>query len=77
MNKAVLFVIFNRYDKSKLVFEQIRKVKPPRLYVVADGPRENNKDDIINCQKNREIIKERRRFKNTNSYDPECRWGQP
>ena len=58
MNKAVLFVIFNRYDKAKLVFEQIRKVKPPRLYIAADGPRENNKDDIINCQKTREIIKE-------------------
>ena len=58
MNKAVLLVIFNRYDNAKLVLDKIRRVKPPRLYIAADGPRENNKDDIINCKKAREIIKE-------------------
>lgn len=38
---AVLFLVFNRPDTTKLVFEEIRKAKPPRLYIVADGPREN------------------------------------
>ena len=32
-------VVFNRPDITKQVFEAIRKAKPPRLYVGADGPR--------------------------------------
>ncbi|MEL6252028.1 MAG: hypothetical protein AAFR87_08460 [Bacteroidota bacterium] len=35
----VLFLVFNRPDVSALVFEEIRKAKPPRLYVAADGAR--------------------------------------
>ncbi|MDP2237968.1 MAG: nucleotide-diphospho-sugar transferase [Bacteroidales bacterium] len=35
----VLFLVFNRPDATKQVFEAIRKAKPPRLYVAADGPR--------------------------------------
>ena len=32
-------VVFNHLDTTKQVFEAIRKAKPPRLYVDADGPR--------------------------------------
>jgi hypothetical protein len=39
---AVLFLIFNRLDTTKLVFETIKKVKPPRIYIASDGARENN-----------------------------------
>jgi hypothetical protein len=39
LKTAVLFLIFNRPDTTKQVFEAIRKAKPPRLYVAADGPR--------------------------------------
>ncbi|MDO8899082.1 MAG: nucleotide-diphospho-sugar transferase [Bacteroidales bacterium] len=39
LNTAVLFLVFNRPDATKQVFEAIRKAKPPRLYVAADGPR--------------------------------------
>jgi len=41
LNTPVLFLIFNRLDTTKQVFEMIRKAKPPRLYIGADGPREN------------------------------------
>lgn len=41
LNTAVLFLVFNRPDTTKQVFEAIRKAKPPRLYVAADGPRLN------------------------------------
>ncbi len=41
----VLFVIFNRPEKVKLVFDEIRKVKPEVLYVACDGPREGVHDD--------------------------------
>ena len=39
LKTAVLFLIFNRPDTTKQVFEAIRQAKPPRLYVAADGPR--------------------------------------
>lgn len=41
MNKAVLFVTFNRSDTAMRVFERIREAKPPRLYLASDGAREN------------------------------------
>jgi hypothetical protein len=39
MNKAVLFMTFNRLDTSQQVFEQIKIAKPPRLYLASDGAR--------------------------------------
>lgn len=39
LNTAVLFLVFNRPDVTAQVFEAIRKARPPRLYVAADGPR--------------------------------------
>jgi hypothetical protein len=38
-NTAVLLVIFNRPESTQRVFDTIRKIKPARLYVAADGPR--------------------------------------
>lgn len=39
LKTAVLFLIFNRLDTTKQVFEAIKKAKPPRLYIAADGAR--------------------------------------
>jgi hypothetical protein len=41
LNTAVLFLIFNRLDTTQQVFEIIKQVKPPRLYIAADGARES------------------------------------
>ena len=41
LKTPVLFLVFNRLDTTKQVFEAIGQAKPPRLYVAADGPREN------------------------------------
>lgn len=41
LHTAVLFIIFNRIETTKQVFEAIRNAKPPRLYIAADGPRPN------------------------------------
>jgi hypothetical protein len=57
LHTAVLMVIFNRPLTTKVVFEAIRKAKPPRLYVAADGPRIGVESDIVNCREAREIIK--------------------
>lgn len=53
---AVLLIIFNRLDTTKLVFEAIRRAKPPRLYLAADGPRAYSNTDGVNCQMARSII---------------------
>ena len=37
----ILFCTFNRLECAKKVFERIREVKPARLYLLSDGPREN------------------------------------
>jgi len=39
LKTAVLFLVFNRLDTTKQVFQAIRQAKPPRLYVAADGAR--------------------------------------
>ena len=46
MKVPILFLTFNRPDTTKRVFESIRRIKPKKLYVACDGPRENNKDDL-------------------------------
>jgi hypothetical protein len=53
---AVLFVIFNRPDTTRRVFEQIRAAKPQRLYIAADGPRPGIADDEALCNETREIV---------------------
>jgi len=52
----ILFIIFNRPDSTQQVFNLIRKVQPKYFYVSADGPRENNLNDIEKCRLTREII---------------------
>ena len=37
----VIFCTFNRLECTKKTFERIREVKPMRLYLLSDGPREN------------------------------------
>jgi len=53
---AVLFVIFNRPDTTKRVFDQIRAAKPRRLYVAADAPRYDFPDDLLLCKQAREVV---------------------
>jgi len=38
---AVLFLVFNRPEVTKQVFDAIAKAMPPRLYIASDGPRED------------------------------------
>jgi hypothetical protein len=52
----VLFLIYNRPEKTQRVFDRLKEIKPKYLYVSADGPKINSKDDFDNCIKTREII---------------------
>ena len=55
-NTAVLFIVFNRPSTTRLVFESIRKAKPSRLYIAADGPRLKVPTDITQCKEVLEIV---------------------
>ncbi len=54
LNTAVLFLVFNRLDTTKQVFEAIRQAKPPRLYIAADGARERKEgeEERVNVVRN-------------------------
>jgi hypothetical protein len=54
LSTPVAFLIFNRPDLTQVVFEAIAKVKPKKLFVVADGPR--FPADTEKCAKARAII---------------------
>ena len=55
MKSAVLFLVFNRPATTQQVFEAIRAAKPPKLYVAADGPREDRRDEADRCAEVRRI----------------------
>jgi len=56
ISAPVLFLLFNRPDTTSIVFEKICQVKPKKLFIAADGPRDNYPEDIINCEKARAIV---------------------
>lgn len=47
MKTPVAFIIFNRYEQTRRVFEMIRKVKPEKLLVISDGPSHDKVRAII------------------------------
>ncbi len=56
LNTAVLFLVFNRLDTTKQVFESIRQVKPMKLYIAADGAREIKEGEIEKVRAVRDYI---------------------
>jgi hypothetical protein len=58
LDTAVLFVIFNRPETTRQVFEAIRKARPSRLYVAADGPRSDIAGEAEKCYETRKIVSE-------------------
>lgn len=64
MNKAVLFLIFNRLETTKKVFEQIKKVKPSKIYLASDGPREGVEGEFEKVKAVRDYV--------LNNIDWEC-----
>ena len=55
-NIPVLFIIFNRPDTTKKVFERISKVRPKTLFIAADGARPEKCGEDEKCKKCREIV---------------------
>jgi hypothetical protein len=56
MKTAVVFLVFNRPELTRRVFERIRQARPSRLLVVCDGPRTDRPDDLDKVARVRQII---------------------
>ena len=56
VKSAIAICVFNRPDLTIQVFNQIRKVKPEKLYIIADAPRIYNAEDNIRCKKVKAIF---------------------
>ena len=56
MRTPVAFLVFNRIDTTEIVFEAIRRARPPKLLVVADGPRKDKPGEFVACEATRAII---------------------
>jgi len=58
LTKPVLLLIFNRPETTKKVFDEIKKIKPPRLYVSSDAARINKIGEEELVAKTRKIVTE-------------------
>ena len=58
VRSPVLFLIFNRPDTTAQVFNELKKVRPSKLYIAADGPRKNNESDVLLCRQARAIAEQ-------------------
>ena len=56
LKTPIALIIFNRPDTTARVFKEIAKARPPKLLVVADGPRTNRAGEAEKCEQTRAII---------------------
>ena len=56
LKTAVLFLVFNRIDTTKQSFEEIRKVRPPMLYIAADGSRKDMDGEVAIVKEVRDYV---------------------
>jgi hypothetical protein len=54
----ILFLVFNRPDTTRTVFEVIRQMKPAKLYVAADGARAHKAGEAALCEEVLNIVKQ-------------------
>lgn len=59
----ILLIVFNRPATTSKLIEAIREVKPKKLFISADGPRESFPEERLACESVRKII---------NKIDWEC-----
>jgi hypothetical protein len=60
----ILFIIFNKQEETKRVFQTIRFQKPSVLYIAADGARNDKEGESVKCDAVRSWV--------LNSIDWDC-----
>jgi hypothetical protein len=58
LSTPVAFLIFNRPGTTARVFDAIRQASPPKLLIVADGPRQDRQEDVEQCAAARSIVEQ-------------------
>lgn len=56
IDTPLIYIIFNRPDLTQESFEVIRRIRPARLFVVADGPRTDQPGEADRCAAARAIV---------------------
>jgi hypothetical protein len=56
MRTPVAIIIFNRPDLTERVFTEVARVRPQKLFVIADGPRPDRVGEAEKCAATRAII---------------------
>src|ERR1017187_3341040 len=56
MKTPVAFMIFNRPDLTAQVFHEIANARPPKLFVIADGPRADQLGEADKCAAARAVV---------------------
>ncbi len=56
LSTPVAFLIFNRPETTERVFNEIARARPPKLLVVADGPRASRAGEAERCAQTRAVI---------------------
>ncbi len=64
LSTPLLFLVFNRIESTKLVFEKIKWAKPNKLFIASDGPRNDRKMEAEQVKEVREFV--------INSIDWQC-----
>lgn len=58
LETPVAFFIFNRPEPTAKVFEQIRAARPPKLLIIADGPRPDRAGEAQRCAQARSVAQQ-------------------
>jgi hypothetical protein len=56
MKTAVALILFRRPELTARVFERIREGRPPKLFLIADGPRPGSAEDARLCGEARAVV---------------------
>ncbi|WP_438481988.1 glycosyltransferase family 2 protein [Oleiharenicola lentus] len=56
MKSPVIYIFFNRPEVTQRTFRALRRQRPARLHLIADGPRAAKPDDIALCQETRWLV---------------------
>lgn len=58
METAVALILFRRPKETAMVFERIRGARPPKLFLIADGPRPGDEEEALECERARVAVEQ-------------------
>lgn len=58
LSTPIVLIIFNRPDTTRRVFEAVRRARPEKLFIIADGARSDRPGEAEKCTEVRTIIEQ-------------------